>query len=274
VLLAAGAIVLVLAGMVAFWLLRPTAPASSAAEGPVPADLMDALTSISPATLNAVGRGTARLPVAIRTEIRRNGIGFPVVTYIGAEYCPFCAAERWPLVIALSRFGELANLQRTRSAADDVYPSTATFTFVGSDYSSQLLAFDPVELQGNTRVNGRYPPLQTPTTKQEALLETFDAPPYVPSSSAGSIPFLDLAGQYIVEGASYDASVLQGRDWEAIATSLSDPASPQAQGILGTANVLTAAMCETTEGSPDDVCSQPSIVDLMAALKAIPTTGR
>jgi hypothetical protein len=30
--------------------------------------------------------------------------------YIGAEYCPYCAAERWPLVMALSKFGTFSNL--------------------------------------------------------------------------------------------------------------------------------------------------------------------
>jgi len=32
------------------------------------------------------------------------------VVYIGAEYCPYCAVERWPLIVALNRFGTLTNL--------------------------------------------------------------------------------------------------------------------------------------------------------------------
>jgi hypothetical protein len=27
------------------------------------------------------------------------------VVFVGAEYCPYCASERWPLVMALSKFG-------------------------------------------------------------------------------------------------------------------------------------------------------------------------
>jgi thiol-disulfide isomerase/thioredoxin len=33
--------------------------------------------------------------------------GKPLVLYIGAEYCPYCAATRWALVMALSKFGTL-----------------------------------------------------------------------------------------------------------------------------------------------------------------------
>src|SRR5438270_1263439 len=29
----------------------------------------------------------------------------PVFLFVGAQYCPFCAAERWAVVKALSRFG-------------------------------------------------------------------------------------------------------------------------------------------------------------------------
>ncbi len=31
--------------------------------------------------------------------------GKPEMLFIGAEYCPHSAAERWPLYIALSKFG-------------------------------------------------------------------------------------------------------------------------------------------------------------------------
>ncbi len=46
----------------------------------------------------------------------------PQVAYIGAEYCPFCASERWPMVIALSRLGTFSGLGLTTSSATDVFP--------------------------------------------------------------------------------------------------------------------------------------------------------
>ena len=35
--------------------------------------------------------------------------GKPTVVFVSEESCPFCAAERWPLVVALSHFGTWSN---------------------------------------------------------------------------------------------------------------------------------------------------------------------
>ena len=74
--------------------------------------------------------------------------GKPEVLYVGAEYCPFCAAERWPLIVALSRFGRFSELKDMQSAQLSVFPGTQTFSFVGSTYTSRYLAFAGVELYG------------------------------------------------------------------------------------------------------------------------------
>jgi hypothetical protein len=31
--------------------------------------------------------------------------GHPLTVFVGAQYCPYCASMRWPLVEALNRFG-------------------------------------------------------------------------------------------------------------------------------------------------------------------------
>ena len=50
---------------------------------------------------------------------------------MGAEFCPFCAAERWPLIVALSRFGRFTTLHNMQSAQLSVFPAIQTFSFVG-----------------------------------------------------------------------------------------------------------------------------------------------
>ena len=45
--------------------------------------------------------------------------GKPGVLYIGAEYCPFCATERWAMVNALGRFGTFSGLKITNSSTTD-----------------------------------------------------------------------------------------------------------------------------------------------------------
>jgi hypothetical protein len=272
VAIAASVIVLLLAGLVAARLLTSKSPAIAVDE-PVPPGVMSALTSVPPSDFEAVGRGTANMPTAIRQPLARTADGRPLVTYIGAEYCPFCAAERWPLIVALSRFGQFSGLQLSQSAADDVYPLTPTFTFVGAAYTSQSVAFDAVETAGNVRQNGRYPPLQALSPQQEQLLRTYDAPPYVPTSSAGAIPFLDISNLYSVTGASFDPGVLQGRSWETIAASLTHSDSPQARAILGTANVLSAAICQATDSQPAEVCGSPTVRALSQTLSQLPAPG-
>jgi hypothetical protein len=232
---------------------------------------MAQITSVPASTLEQVGRGSAQsLPSPVRGAVATGPSGLPLVTYVGAEYCPFCAGERWPLIIALSRFGTFSNLRYSHSASDDVYPNTPTFSFVGSSYSSQYVELSAVETQSNVRSGGGYQTLQTPTPAQDALVRQYDAPPYVPSSAAGSIPFVDFANQYVVAGATYNVGVLQGMSQSQIAAMLAGGTTDQAKAILGSANVLTAAVCSSTNNQPGDVCGSPAIQSLEATLAAAP----
>ena len=75
--------------------------------------------------------------------------GKPAFIYMGGEYCPYCAAERWSLVMALSKFGTFSGLKGTTSSATDVDASTPTFSFYGSKFTSRYITFEPVELYKN-----------------------------------------------------------------------------------------------------------------------------
>ena len=78
-------------------------------------------------------------------SIAKGPDGKPVFFFAGAEYCPYFAAERWSMVMALSRFGTISNLTLSASTGSDVYPNTPTFTFVGSSYTSKYIDFQSVE---------------------------------------------------------------------------------------------------------------------------------
>src|SRR6201999_1919717 len=99
--------------------------------------------------------------------------GKPSVVYIGAEYCPYCATERWAMVMALSRFGTFKNLGVSHSSGTDVYADTQTFTFHGSPFTSPYLVFDGVETQSNVAAGNSYATLDTPTSEEEKLISTF-----------------------------------------------------------------------------------------------------
>jgi hypothetical protein len=222
------------------------------------ASVVGEVTSVPTSVLNTIGAGSVTtLPKAI-TGAALVANGKPRVLYVGAEYCPYCAAERWGVVVALSRFGTFANLGETTSSPSDVYPSTATLTFHGASYTSSTLSLTAVETQSNQVVNGSYAPLDKLDAADQALVNSYD--------SDGSIPFIDIGGKYIISGASYSPALLQGKTQAQIAAALSDPTSAIAKAVDGTANVITAAVCATTGNAPSAVCTSPGVVAAASTL--------
>jgi hypothetical protein len=279
--IAASAIIVVIVVVLGFAIYKVTAgkaspkaaasaAASSDASGNAPSPgsaslqaLVSQVTGVSVAALNQVGPGCVQAPpVKISGQPLTSG-GKPEVLFVGAEFCPYCAAERWGVIVALSRFGTFAGLATTHSAVQDgggnsePYPNTRTWTFVHAKFSSKYLAFTPVELNTNIPdpATGGYTALQSLTKDQKAIVAKYDAPPYVPAANAGAIPFIDFANRWITVGASYSPAVLQGLTWAQIAADLHQPSSPVAQGVLGTANALTAVICSTTGNRPASACT-------------------
>jgi hypothetical protein len=164
--------------------------------------------------------------------------GKPAIVFVSEESCPFCAAERWAVTVALSHFGTWSQLGVTTSAANDVYPNTATLSFRTAHYRSSKLTLLTTELADNA---GH--PLQPQTPLENKLIASFDVPPYVNSADqSGAVPFLDIANQYILAGAQYDPQVLAGLSAAQIAGQLGNPSSPVARAIDGSAQVIIAAI--------------------------------
>ena len=205
-------------------------------------------------TLQAVG-----LPsnVIVPTEvtpsvstIATNG----VVSYVGAEYCPYCAIQRWSLLVALSKFGSFTHLDgQILSSSTDVYPGLASWSFVGAKYSSQYFSFDPTELTSSTHSDsGGYQPLEKMSAAQQLSFNNYD-----PQSE---LPFVDIGNHFVTLGASASPSVLEGLTLGEIGSDLSSATSPVAQAIDGAANYLIAALCTMVRGTTPSLCSTPVIV--------------
>jgi hypothetical protein len=216
--------------------------------------------------LDTIGMGSAENgPLGI-TAPALTAQNKPEILYEGAEYCPFCATERWPMAVALSKFGSFTNLKVTHSSTTDVYPNTQTLSFYGSTYTSQYLTFTPIEIYSNvSNGNGGYTTLQTPTADENNIVMKYDATPYLPADAAGSIPFIDFGGKYLIAGATYSPAVLQGKSASTIASSLSQPTTPIAKGVDGAANTMIAAICKLTNNQPTTVCD-PTIQKLESTL--------
>ena len=260
-----GAILGVIVIVVAFIVIKTTqspASANNSNSNPptgtaLPASVIKGVTSVPPATLAAVAAGTAdpKSVTTVSSAAPLTSGGKPEVLYIGAQYCPYCAAERWALVSALSRFGTFHGLSGIHSAGgQEVYPHTATLNFYKSSYASKYLTFTPVEQETVAEK-----PLEKLTSAQTALITKYDSPPYVSASEQGAIPFIDFGGKYFVHGAQYDPQVLSGQTWAQVAAALQDPSSAIAKGADGAANMITATICKTTNNQPSNVCTTPTI---------------
>jgi hypothetical protein len=265
-LTAAGAVGLVLVVFVVLIVVKVSGggPAKTAApavsDSATVAAVVQKVTTVPAEVLDKIGTGKVdQLPKVITGQPQLASNGKPLIFYYGAEYCPFCAAERWPMVVALSRFGTFTGLKVTHSAADDTYPNTPTLSFHGSTYTSDYLAFQGVETTTNVRQGNGYQPLDQPTAEQQALVAKYDAAPYVNGDSAGSIPFIDFANKAVQAGSSYSPPTLAGLTPQQVADALSDPTSTIAQAIDGTANAITALLCQITGNQPGNVCSSAAV---------------
>jgi hypothetical protein len=96
-------------------------------------------------------------------------------------------------------------------------------------------------------------------------MATYDAPPYVAASATGTIPFADLGGKFVISGAAYDPGTLSGMSAQQIADLLTNPSKASTQGILGTANHITAALCTLTGNQPASACDSATIKKLQAS---------
>lgn len=217
---------------------------------------ISAVQTVPAASFNTVGRGGASNPptrIAGAPALRLDGK--PRMIFYGAEYCPFCAMERWSIVAALSRFGSFTGLTGSVSSEDNI----PTMSFLKSSYTSQYLAFTSYETQGQTQGQA----LQTPPAADNALLNKYDSHDYIDSvqpGQGGPIPFMMYDGTYASAGSTYNqAQTMSGMSTTAVAATLENTSSPIAQGILGAANVITAQVCRMTGSKPASVCTSPAV---------------
>ncbi|MGH3171573.1 MAG: DUF929 family protein, partial [Trebonia sp.] len=157
------AVIIVVVVVVLVGVNHSNAP-DTASDGPTGAALtavVNQVTSVPASALDQVATGSGTVNGGSSPIIPLKGGsalasgGKPEMLYMGAEYCPYCAAERWGMIVALSRFGTFTGLQTIHSAARngagdaEPNPNTPTWTFVHSSYTSKYLTFTPVEMQTN-----------------------------------------------------------------------------------------------------------------------------
>jgi hypothetical protein len=244
-------VALIVGGSVAYALNRHSHPSSNKVGAAAPA-LVKTVTDVSQPTAESVAAGSVAAASKPQT-ISGTPLGTatkPTLLYIGAEFCPFCAAQRWAMINALSRFGTFTGLQTIRSSEDNL----ATFTFLKAHYTSKYVTFD-----GKEEADQNSKPLQKLTTTESAKWNS-----YIPPGASGpGYPFMDLAGKYVFANFLVDPSLLTGKSWTQIAAAMAKPTSALGKAEIGAANYITSTICREDGGKPANVCTAP-IMNLTA----------
>jgi hypothetical protein len=270
--LAYAAIVVVVLAVIAVVAIKVTTGSNSSTSGsapsttPVSAGLLAEITGVPQSVADTVGVPSSVVaPSVYKGQPPLTDNGKPEAIFIGAEFCPLCGAERWAVVMALSKFGTWSGLEETTSSPWDTPPAVATFTFLHATYTSDVLSLTTVEHETNdTNGLGTRKALQPLTATEQHLWAQYAAHFGVQQG----YPFMDIGNKVFVLGPSYNPNVLEGLDNAAIAAKLSNPNDPVTQSIVGTANYLTAAVCSITGQQPSSVCTAKATQEAATALGA------
>ena len=264
--IAVAVVVVIVVALIVVKVARGTGGTKGLADVAASTTLQSEVTTPNMAVANAVQRTVSPSAVTPLTHITGQPQltlnGKPDVLYVGAEWCPFCAAQRWALAVALGRFGTLSGLDLTWSSdtVGEAYPRTPTLSFVHATYSSPYISFESVETGTRT-----HQPLQTLSARQQAIFSKYDQNSYLSANQPGypgSIPFLDVGNSYFQAGSNFLPGVLSGLTQASIAAGLSESSSPVTQQIVGAANEITASICILTHAQPTSVCHATAITSI------------
>lgn len=259
--------------LVIYALTRSTEQEEVAHPTPTDAGVVSALASVPRATFDAVGAtpppSVAMVPPAVvKDQPQLAAAGKPEVLYVGGDFCPFCAAERWPLIVALSRFGHFIALHNMQSAPASAFPGIQTFTFTGTSYTSRYVTLTGVELYSNgTDADGVYTRIASLSAQQQALIDRYRS---AGSSGTlpGSYPFVDIGNKMVTSAAAFSPALLMHLSQAAIVGDLAAAQGPAGQAIVAASNQLSAGICLATDQQPVRVCSTKGVRSASLSLGA------
>jgi hypothetical protein len=266
-----GAVALVLVVVIVVVLISQTSSKTSTyyTSQRVPATVLNEVTHVPAAVYNKVGTGLTLSgaidpPTVASGQKQLTHDGKPGMFGLFGEYCPYCAAERWAIITAFSRFGTWSGLLTMQSSPTDVDPKTQTFDFSKAKYTSPYFSATLLEMFGQDNKTGAHKIIRRPTKAQTAIVEKYDKSS---ATSSGTIPFQDYGNKVFFSGASYHPTVLQGLSRTTIAAGLRTPNSTVTKLIIGAANYISAAICSIDGGKPGTVCSGAGVQAAAKALK-------
>ncbi len=273
-----GAIVVLLAGVIALVVIALTTSTTTLLinRPQAPEAVVRDISGVSQATFNAVGVTSPKVPVVapvlMHGQPPLSAGGKPEVLYVGAEYCSFCAAERWALVVALSRFGTFTGLRNMQSSSTSAFPEIQSFSFDGATYRSPYVSFTGIEEYSDAPgTNGIFTRIAFPTAAQQGTVNRY-GPIAVPGWTARSgeelFPFVDVANKAVIGTSQFSPAAIEGQSQASIADRLDDPTAVPTKAVIASANYLTAAICMATDQQPPRLCASKGVRAALASLAA------
>ena len=176
--------------------------------------------------------------------------GKPLIFFMGAGFCPYCASERWAIVRALNNFGSWQGLVETTSAGqDEKYLNIPTVDFSKGTYTSEY-----VDFIGRETADRNFEPQQELDEKDYEVIDTFN-PDQI-------IPFFLIDGQFIQVGSGYSPQLLEGMDHIKVKSELKNPDSSLGKAIKAETDNITALICKSITGRAN-VCNSEDIKRLV-----------
>jgi Domain of unknown function (DUF929) len=277
--LALGLIIVAICLLAALILVRdnsgPSTTSTVETFSPAPSSLLSTITSVPASVYDTIGVNSPDNPVQPLQPVGNTSAPLweatadgatpqPVVFFYGAEFAPYAAVERWPLIMALSRFGTFDQLGLMQSSGTTAFADLSTFTFWNVRYSSKYLVLESVERYSSLNpTGGRYLRLQAPDARQAAAVATYGATP-------NTFALTDVANRFVLNGSSFAPGVLAGLTQSQIAGNLSTPASPLTEAVVTAANEITAGICAVDGDKPEAVCASKGVLAADTVLKTTP----
>jgi hypothetical protein len=169
--------------------------------------------------------------IHVTNEPLKRSSGKSLVYFMGAEFCPFCAAERWAIVEALKKFGTWKYLKEGISSSNEKYPRISTWSFAKTKFISRY-----IEFIGKETADRNFKPLQELNADDYEILDRYN-PDHL-------IPFLLIDGQYMQVGCGFNPKLLQTLDHKNIKVELENSHSDVGKVIKLEIDYIVTLICK------------------------------
>jgi hypothetical protein len=184
--------------------------------------------------------------VHISDQSLKQSSGKPLIFFMGAGFCPYCASERWAIVRALNNFGSWQGLVETTSAGqDEKYLNIPTVDFSRATYTSEY-----VDFIGRETADRNFEPQQDLDENDYEVIDTFN-PDQI-------IPFFLIDGQFMQVGSGYSPQLFDGMDHTKVKAEVENPDSSLGKAIKTETDNIIALICKSIAGRAN-VCNSEVI---------------